>query len=88
MYKQMTASYDEANARANSTNAEKVFAYTLLNENFREVWSGFCTNVQRRYDPHNDCNEISFTDTETKQRLCVQQFYVRMKEVTENDHNP
>lgn len=81
MYRQMTAAYDAANAYANKENADKVFAYTLLDEKFREVWSGFCANVRRRYDSCYDCNEVSFTDIDTRQTLCVQQFYVRMKEV-------
>jgi hypothetical protein len=81
MYQLMTASYDEANARANSTNANKVFAYTILDKDFHEVESGFCTDVRRHYDPCYDCNEVSFTDIDTHQVRCVQQFYVRMKEV-------
>ena len=81
MYKQMIASYNEANARANMANAEKVFAYTLLDKDFREVESGFCTNVRRHYDPCYDCNEVSFIDIDTRQIIAIQQFYVRMKEV-------
>lgn len=81
MYEKLTVAYDAANAYANKANDGKVFSYTLLDKNFREVWSGFCTNVQRRYDPCYDCNEVSFTDTNTHQNLCVKQFYVRIKEV-------
>lgn len=81
MYEQMTAAYDEANAYANSVNREKVFAYTILDESFREIKSGFCTNVQRKYCPCYDCNEVSFTDIDTHQNICVSQFYVRMMEV-------
>ncbi len=81
MYEKMTASYHEANARANSTNEEKVFEYTILDKDFREVETGFCTNVQRRYDPCYDFNWVSFTDINTRKTRCICQFYVQMKEV-------
>lgn len=83
MYEKMTAAYHESNAYANSINKEKVFEYTILDRSFHEVEKGFCTNVQRRYDPCYDWNWVSFTDINTNKTHSICQFYVKMKEVNQ-----
>ena len=80
MYEKMTASYCEANARANGTNEGKVFEYTILDKDFREVETGLCINVQHRYDTCYDFNWVSFTDINTHKTRRICQFYVQMRE--------
>ena len=81
MYQLMTASYDEANKRCNNANQDKVFEYTILDDDFREIATGLCTNVWREYDVIYDFNWVRFTDVNTHRKHCVCQFKVRMKEV-------
>lgn len=85
MYEMMITAYDEENFRANKANAEKVFEYTILDNEFKQTETGLCTNVRRHYDPCYDCNEVSFIDINTRQIITIQQFYVKMKEVNFDD---
>ena len=83
MYEALTEAYNEANAKANEQNKEKIFSYVLLNADFNETnKKGFCRDVQKRYDYIQDFNVISFTDIETNERYSVCQFYIELEAVT------
>jgi hypothetical protein len=81
MYEMITASYNEANARSNQTNKDKLFKYALKDAHFCVVETGMCKDVSRRYDPCFDDNYVSFTDIKTGKRYCRSQFDVDIEEV-------
>jgi hypothetical protein len=70
-----------AQSQTDLKSKEKVFEYTILDQSFRAIATGLCTNVRREYDPCYDFNWVRFFDINTRKNYCVCQFYVEMKEV-------
>ena len=81
MYEAMTRAYHESNAICNHANGEKVYNYSILDEDFQTIEKGKCKNVTYRYDPCYDYNVVSFTDVSTEKRFSICQFYIKLQEI-------
>lgn len=81
MYEAITSAYHESNAICNRANREKVYSYSILDEDFQTIEKGKCKNVSYRYDPCYDYNVVSFTDVSTEKRFSICQFYIKLQEI-------
>ena len=81
MYEAITSAYHESNAMCNRANREKVYSYSILDEDFQTIEKGKCKNVSYSYDPCYDYNVVSFTDVNTEKRFSICQFYIKLQEI-------